>query len=100
MAQMKWDDIGGEWDDIGGEWHRWNGTILAENGTDEMGRMAQMMNSHKLLIGEPERKTIFDCEGKIKTATKGIGCENVVWINVGQNWSPVAYFCEQPLAQS
>ena len=62
--------------------------------------MAQMMNSHKLLIGEPEGKTIFDCEDKIKTAAKGIRCENVVWINVDQNWSPVAYSCEQRLAQS
>ena len=42
---------------------------------------AQMMNSHKLLIGELELKTIFDCEDKIKTDTKGIGCETVVCIN-------------------
>jgi len=77
---------------------------LAGNGTDEVGRywrgMAQTMNSHKRLIGEPERKTRFDCEDKIKMATKGIGCENVVWINVDQNWSPVTYSCEQLLAQS
>ena len=44
--------------------------------------MAQMMNSHKLLIGEPKGKTRFDCEDKIETAAKGIGRENVVWMNV------------------
>jgi len=61
--------------------------------------MTQMMNSHKLLIGEPEGKSRFDCEDKIKKATKGIGCENVIWINVDQKWSPMAYFFEHLLAQ-
>jgi len=58
-----------------------------------------MMNSHKLLIGEPEGKSRFDCKDKIKTATKGVGCENMVWINVDQKSSPVAYLFEQLLAQ-
>jgi hypothetical protein len=56
--------------------------------------MAQMMNSHTLLIGEPEGKIKFDREDNIKTAMKGIVFENVVLINVDQNWSPVAYSCE------
>jgi len=62
--------------------------------------MAQMMNSHKLLIGEPGGKSTFYCGDNIKTATEGIGYENVVWINVDQKWSPVACFFEQFLAQA
>jgi hypothetical protein len=58
-----------------------------------------MITSFKLLIGELEGKTELDCGDKIKTATNGLGCENVDWIYVDQKWSPVTYSCEKLLAQ-
>jgi hypothetical protein len=76
---------------------------LAGNGTDEVGSywrgIAQMLTSFKLLFGKLEGKTEFGSENKIKTATNGLGCENVDWIYVDQNWSPVTYSCEKLLVQ-
>jgi hypothetical protein len=59
-----------------------------------------MMNSHNLVVGEPEGKPTLQCEDKIKTPTKGLGCGNMGWVYVDQNWSPVADSGEQFRAES
>jgi hypothetical protein len=58
------------------------------------------MNSHKVLIGEPEGKSKLGGEDKIETAAERLGCGFMNWMYVDQNCRPVADYFEQSGAQS